>query len=54
MESVDPSSLLSKRVVYVAGLPDQATAFVIRATFIPFGDIRGVDMVNMKTNEVVL
>lgn len=42
---VDPSILASKRVVFIGGLPDEATATMVRAAMIPFGDIRSVDMV---------
>jgi peptidyl-prolyl isomerase E (cyclophilin E) len=41
---VDPSVLISKRVVFVGGLADEATTQLVRAAFIPFGDIKVVDM----------
>lgn len=42
---VDPSLLASKRVVFMGGLPDEATVTMVRAAMIPFGDIKSVDMV---------
>ncbi|KAL7563408.1 hypothetical protein ACA910_016505 [Epithemia clementina (nom. ined.)] len=45
MESVAASSsaaLASKRVVYVGGIPDEATEHLIRAAFVPFGNISNV------------
>lgn len=41
----DASTLASKRVIYVGGLTDGATIPMIRAAFIPFGNIKSVDMV---------
>ena len=43
--AVDPSVLASKRVVFIGGLPDEATVTMVRAAMIPFGDIKSVDMV---------
>jgi RNA recognition motif-containing protein len=37
--------LASKRVVYVGGLAEKATAVGLRAVFIPFGSIRSIDVV---------
>lgn len=42
---VDPAVLASKRVVFVGGLPEEATVAMVRAAMIPFGDIKNVDMV---------
>jgi RNA recognition motif-containing protein len=41
----DPSVLASKRVVYVGGISDQATEELMRAAFLPFGNIKGIVMV---------
>jgi len=43
MSISDPSTLASKRVVYLGGLPDKATPPLVRAAMIPFGKIQGVD-----------
>ena len=34
----------NKRVLYVGGLEDEVTADVVRAAFIPFGDIADVNL----------
>lgn len=43
-ELLDPSTLASKRVVYVGSLSESITSKVLRAAFIPFGNIRSVDI----------
>lgn len=42
--TLDPTVLSSKRVVYVGGLADGASPNVVRALFIPFGNIKSVDI----------
>ena len=39
------AALSSKRVVYVGGIPDDATEDLIRAAFVPFGNISNVYLV---------
>ena len=45
---VDPVTLTSKRVIYVGGLADEITIQLVRAAFIPFGNMKSVDMVREK------
>lgn len=45
---VDPAMLASKRVVFIGGLPDEATVQMVRAAMIPFGDIKSVDLVRSE------
>jgi RNA recognition motif-containing protein len=42
-------AITSKRVVYVGGLADKATASGLRSAFIPFGTIQSVDVVRSAT-----
>jgi hypothetical protein len=39
------TAITSKRVVYVGGLADRATAAGLRSAFIPFGTLQSVDVV---------
>ena len=39
------SALNSKRVIYVGGIPDNANEDLIRAAFVPFGNISNVYLV---------
>ena len=41
-----PASETGKRTVYVGGLPSQATVDILRAAFIPFGEL--VDVVGRQ------
>ena len=45
MAAPDASLLATKRMVYVGGLGDDVKEDLIRAAFIPFGNIRSVMMV---------
>ena len=45
MAAPDSSVLATKRMVYVGGLGDDIKEDLIRAAFIPFGNIKGVMMV---------
>ena len=49
MASTDTSALLlaSQRVVYIGGLSDGATEALVRASMIPFGEIKSVDVVRL-------
>jgi peptidyl-prolyl isomerase E (cyclophilin E) len=40
----DPTILASKRALYVGGLADDVTPTMLRAAFIPFGNIKIIDM----------
>ena len=42
--SADPTILASKRALYVGGLADEVTPSMVRAAFIPFGNIKTIDM----------
>eukprot|EP00529_Nitzschia_sp_RCC80_P036165 CAMPEP_0113511760 /NCGR_PEP_ID=MMETSP0014_2-20120614/38927_1 /TAXON_ID=2857 /ORGANISM="Nitzschia sp." /LENGTH=162 /DNA_ID=CAMNT_0000407971 /DNA_START=167 /DNA_END=655 /DNA_ORIENTATION=+ /assembly_acc=CAM_ASM_000159 len=42
--SSDPTILASKRALYVGGLADEVTPSMVRAAFIPFGNIKTIDM----------
>lgn len=43
--SLDPViALATKRVVYVGGLADNVTTAIIRAAFVPFGNLKSVDI----------
>lgn len=44
MTSIEPTVLSSKRVVYVGGLAEEATVPIVRAFFVPFGNIKSVDI----------
>ena len=41
-----PTTIASKRVVYVGGLAKDVTIPLLRAAMIPFGDIKSVDIVS--------
>ena len=41
---VNPAMLAAKRVVFVGGISESTTASIVRAAFIPFGDIKSVDL----------
>ena len=43
--AVDATGLATKRVVYVGGLAEEASITVVRASMIPFGNIKSVDIV---------
>ena len=43
----DASLLATKRIVYVGGLGEDIREDLIRAAFIPFGDIKSVMMVSI-------
>jgi peptidyl-prolyl isomerase E (cyclophilin E) len=44
MDPSDSTVLASKRVVYVGGLGDDITQHIVRAAFIPFGNLKSVDI----------
>ena len=53
MTSTDTSSALllaSQRVIFIGGLPDGATESLVRASMIPFGEIKSVDVVRLYNN----
>ena len=49
----DASLLASKRIVYVGGLGEDVKEDLIRAAFIPFGNIKSVMMVRMLRTKVI-
>ncbi|KAL3897160.1 MAG: hypothetical protein SGARI_006983, partial [Bacillariaceae sp.] len=42
--AVEAVSLASKRVIYVGGLGDNVSQAVVRAAFIPFGNLKSVNI----------
>lgn len=49
MAAPDSSLLATKRIVYVGGLGNDVKEDLIRAAFIPFGNIKSVMMVSVVT-----
>ena len=44
----DPTILASKRAIHVGGLSTEATTELLRAAFIPFGNIKSLDIVSIS------
>jgi peptidyl-prolyl isomerase E (cyclophilin E) len=42
--TIEANIVTSKRVVYVGGLGDDITQHIVRAAFIPFGNLKSVDI----------